>query len=66
MRTEARHLLGGSANPVKDLAQSGPGMSAVFHHRLEYVVKQASPGVGGAVDLKGAYGSRGQEVLVEL
>jgi predicted NAD/FAD-binding protein len=55
MRTEAGHLLGGRANTVENLAQGGSGMSAVFHNRFEDVVKQASPGVCGAMDLESVY-----------
>lgn len=65
-RTETSELLGRYANVLENLAQRGAGVSAVLHNRLEDVVKQASPCVGGAMDFDGADGGRGKEVLVEL
>lgn len=65
-RTETGELLGRNANVLENLAQSGSGLGAVLYNGLEDVVKQASPCVGGAMDLNGADGGRGEEVLVEL
>ncbi len=41
-------------------------MGTILHNGLEDVVKQAPPSIGGAMDLDGVDGGRGEEVLVEL
>ena len=51
---------------LQDLAQGGSRVGSVLHNGPEDVVKQAPPSIGGAMDLDGVDGGRGEEVLVEL
>ncbi len=51
---------------LQDLAQGCSRMGTVLHNRLEDMVKQAPPSIGGTMDLDGVDGGRGEEVLVEL
>lgn len=59
LRTETGELLGGDADVLQDLAESGAGGGGILHKWLEDVVEQAAAGVGGAVNLDGADGSGG-------
>lgn len=64
--TETSELLGSYTHAVENLAKCGPRSSGVLHHRLEDVIKQASPGICSAMNLDRAYGCGSQDVLVEL
>jgi hypothetical protein len=65
-RTETGELLGSYPNAVEDLAQGRLSTGTVFYQGLEDMVEQASSSVGSAVYLDRVYGSRGEEMFVEL